>query len=121
MPFFGQQALRAEIIRAATFVRETVAFDEADKLGRFTLTIEIKGSCDKADAGLQFSFDFSRYYGTQVKSPRLDAALSEILRRMDFDAVNQAELLSYDADKEQELAELQAPTPALPSTSAGDG
>ena len=114
MAYFDQTKLRAEIVKAAAFIRDTTGGDNDSRLGSFTMTIEVKGSLDKTDAKLKFAFDFSRYYGNHVSSPRLDEALAEILRRMDFDEVHKAELLTYDADEAAKIERLQQPVPAAP-------
>ena len=118
MAYFDQRVLRAEIVKATDFIRHTLMRYSCDE--NFTMTIEVKGSADKADARLKFGFDTSRYYGTTVNSPVLHEAVSELLRRRGFDKVHEAELLTYDADKEHELAGLQAPTPASPAATEDD-
>jgi hypothetical protein len=110
---FNQRELRAQIVLAAEFIRARLT--EYDYDGRFTLKIEIEGTADKRDAKLTFNFDLARNYGTAVHSPNLDDAVNEMIRRMGFDKLHQAELLTYDADEAEKLAELQTPIPAPPA------
>lgn len=112
MAWFDQRALRAQMVRAAEYIRHELTRYGCDE--NFTLTVEVKGSADKADARLKFSFDTSRNYGTSVNSPNLSDAVAEQLRRRGFDKLHEAELLTYDADTAEKLAELQRPVPAPP-------
>ena len=112
MAWFDQRALRAQMVRAAEYIRHELTRYGCDE--NFTLTVEVKGSADKADARLKFSFDTSRNYGTSVNSPNLSDAVAELLRRRGFDKLHEAELLTYDADEAERLAGLQAPVPAPP-------
>jgi hypothetical protein len=109
---FDQTVLRAEIAEAAAFIRGKMQAYDVDC--RFTLKIEIEGSADKRDAVLKFNIDFNRNYGVSVSSPRLDAALNELLHRMGFDKAHQALLLTHDETEAARLAGLQAPIPASP-------
>lgn len=112
MTYFDQKKLRAEIVQATAYIRDTLVHHDIDN--RFTLKLIIEGSADKADAKLRFNFDISGYYGTSVESPQLSDAVAELLRRMGFDQTHKAELLTYDPEEAARLAELQAPTPARP-------
>ena len=112
MAWFDQTALRAQMVRAAEYIRQELTRYGCDE--QFTLTIEVKGSADKADARLKFSFDTSRNYGTGVNSPNLADAVSELLRRRGFDKLHEAELLTYDSAEAERLADLQRPIPAPP-------
>lgn len=112
MTYFDQTKLRRQIVFATGYVRDVLTQHGYD--GRFTLQIRIEGSADKADAKLQFDFDLSRNYGSHVISPVLSEAVNELMRRMGFDKINQAELLTYDADEAERLAEMQTPRAAPP-------
>lgn len=112
MSYFDQKKLRAEIVQATAFIRDTLQRHGVDS--RFTLKLIVEGSADKADAKLRFNFDISGYYSSSVESPQLSDAVAELLRRNGFDEKHKAELLTYDADEAARLAELQAPTPAKP-------
>ena len=110
MSYFDQKKLRAEIVSATEFVRETLTSRGCDS--RFTLKLIVEGSADKADAKLRFNFDVSGYYSSSVESPQLSDAVNELLRRMGFDEAHKAELLTYDPDKEAEIERLQRPVAA---------
>lgn len=112
MAWFDQTMLRGEIVDVAHYIRHELTAQGYD--GRFTLNIKIEGSADKADATLKFDFDLSRNYGNHVCSPNLSDAVHELMRRMGFDKVHSAELLTYDAGEAETLAGLQAPRPASP-------
>ena len=112
MTYFDQTKLRRQIVFATGYVRDVLTQHGYD--GRFTLCMKVEGSADKADAKLTFDFDLSRNYGSHVLSPVLCDAVNELMRRMGFDKINQAELLTFDADAAEKLAELQAPRAASP-------
>jgi hypothetical protein len=112
MAWFNQTLLRAEIVKAAQFIRQELMARGCDE--RFTLSVEVAGSADKADATLKFKFDTSRNYGSSVTSPHLADAVDEFLRRRGFDKKHEAELLTYDPDEAEKLSTLQAPIPAPP-------
>jgi hypothetical protein len=112
MAWFDQKALRAEMVRAAEYIRGELTRHGCEE--NFTLSIEVKGSADKADARLKFSFDTSRNYGTGVNSPNLADAVSELLRRRGFDKLHEAELLTYDPLRAAEIERAQQPVAAPP-------
>jgi hypothetical protein len=112
MTWFEQKALRAEVIKAAEFIRSELERHDAD--GRFTLRMVVEGSADRKDATLKFEFDMNRNYGTSVSSPNLSDAVGELLRRMGFDKLHSAELLTFDPAEADRLAVLQTPVAAPP-------
>jgi hypothetical protein len=112
MSYFDQKKLRAEIVQATAYVRQTLNQHGVDH--RFTFKVIVEGSADRADAKLRFNFDISGYYGTSVESPQLSDALNELLRRMGFDTAHKAELLTFDPAEAERLAVLQTPVAAPP-------